>query len=157
MQLVQILKTFQTADFSRYYATKDTGKFKATYLPWYSLCDILDEVTEGLWEWSLTASREGERTVIVGNLTIIDENGQRLSKSATGNENDCISSYGDPVSNAEAMAFRRACSKFGIGRELWKKEAPKQSSRPSNQVRPAPANTSQRSMTKEEWEAKFRK
>lgn len=160
MQLVQILKTFQSSDYSEFYSVKDAGKFKATYISWFDLCTILDNATDGLWEWKLIATREGDRVVIVGELTVIDSEGNRLTKSATGNENDVVMSYGDPVSNSEAMAFRRAAAKFGIGRELWGKEKPNrpnQQTRPVNQVRSAPANTSQRTMTKEEWEAKFRR
>jgi hypothetical protein len=156
MQLVQILKTFQSSDYSEFYSIKDAGKFKATYISWFDLCTILDNATDGLWEWKLIATREGDRVVIVGELTVIDSEGNRLTKSATGNENDVVMSYGDPVSNSEAMAFRRAAAKFGIGRELWGKEKP--ANRPSNQVRPAPASSrSEGTMTREQWEAKFRK
>ncbi|WP_228016134.1 hypothetical protein [Synechocystis salina] len=31
---------------------------------------------------------------------------------------------GDPSSNAEAMALRRCCAKFGLGRDLWRKDKP---------------------------------
>lgn len=155
MQLTQILKTFRTSDYSRYYSQKDCGKFKATYISWFDICNILDEATDGLWEWRITATREGDRVVIVGELTVIDSEGNKLTKSATGNEADVIMSYGDPVSNAEAMCLRRAAAKFGIGRELWEK--PVNQVKPSNQARPAPVNTSQGTMTRQEWEAKFKR
>jgi hypothetical protein len=150
MQLVQILKTFQTADYSEFYSIKDAGKFKATYISWFDLCTILDNATDGLWEWKLIATREGDRVVVIGELTIIDDSGNRLTKSATGNENDVVMSYGDPVSNSEAMAFRRAAAKFGIGRELWGKEKPaNRSARPASQsqvVKNTPGTIS-----KDEW------
>jgi len=33
-----------------------------------------------------------------------------------------LSSYGDPQSNAESMAFRRAAARFGLGLHLYEGE-----------------------------------
>ncbi|AIE76191.1 hypothetical protein D082_50290 (plasmid) [Synechocystis sp. PCC 6714] len=31
---------------------------------------------------------------------------------------------GDRLSNAEVMALRKCCAKFGLGRDLWRKDKP---------------------------------
>ncbi|WLT40311.1 hypothetical protein NON20_24525 (plasmid) [Synechocystis sp. B12] len=38
-----------------------------------------------------------------------------MTRQATGTEDIDCNSYGDPSSNAEAMALRRCCAKFGLG------------------------------------------
>lgn len=53
-----------------------------------------------------------------------------FSREATGCELLDCGSYGDPVSNAEAMAFRRAAAKFGLGRSLYDKTTRSASARP---------------------------
>ncbi|MGC9506191.1 hypothetical protein [Baaleninema sp.] len=42
-------------------------------------------------------------------------------RHATGTEELNCNSYGDPSSNAESMAFRRAAAKFGLGLYLYQK------------------------------------
>lgn len=46
-----------------------------------------------------------------------------VSRSATGMEDVVVTGYGDPSSNAESMAFRRAAAKFGLGLYLYRKDA----------------------------------
>jgi hypothetical protein len=91
---------------------KKTGE--VDFIPWHYLCEILDDLAPG-WEWDLNCDYHGDRTVIVGKLTIHGSD-RSISRSATGNEDSNCSDFGDPCSNAEAMALRRACEKFGIGR-----------------------------------------
>jgi hypothetical protein len=38
-----------------------------------------------------------------------------ISREATGTEDEELKGYGDPSSNAEAMALKRAAAKFGLG------------------------------------------
>ncbi|MDJ1185868.1 hypothetical protein [Roseofilum casamattae] len=45
-----------------------------------------------------------------------------ISKQIKGNKIDDVSGYGDPCSNAEAMAFRRCCGKSGLGLDMWNKK-----------------------------------
>jgi hypothetical protein len=60
------------------------------------------------------------RTVIEGRLTLRAAEGNFV-REATGTEDNEIDSWGDPSSNAEAMALRRCCAKFGLGLHLWEK------------------------------------
>lgn len=104
--------------------SKGSKSGEVDYITWHGLCEILDIYAPG-WEWEVTAGYHGNRTVIVGKLTIHGSDGS-ITRSATGNETEDCGSYGDPLSNAEAMAMRRACAKFGIGRYLWSKDKPQQ-------------------------------
>lgn len=125
------------------------------YIPWYKLCDLLDQRTDE-WQWeivSMTLSQD--RIFMVGKLTIFADDGVMI-QSATGTELLNCSSYGDPSSNAEAMCLRRACAKFGMGRELWDKDTKTKTQ--TRQVRqPKPSNTRQvkGTLTREEFLAKF--
>ncbi|HLO52522.1 MAG TPA: hypothetical protein VK211_29250 [Kamptonema sp.] len=101
------------------------------FIPWPNLCRILDQYTGGNWEWKIRSQFMGDRTLIEGSLTIHGSDGS-LTREATGNEMSDCSDFGDPSSNAEAMAFRRAAAKFGIGLHLWDKKSK------SNQQNSAP-------------------
>lgn len=110
---------------------------KVGYLPWYTVCDILDKYAPG-WRWEIVSTtiapgftvqrtnRNGEartiesmgRLVLVGRLTIPTSHGP-ISRDATGCEDLLVAGYGDPSSNAESMAFRRAAAKFGLARYLY--------------------------------------
>ncbi|KAJ0754569.1 putative DNA repair RAD52-like protein [Helianthus annuus] len=46
----------------------------------------------------------------------------RLFRESTGTSSVNESGYGDPVQRAEAMAFRRACARFGLGLHLYHEE-----------------------------------
>jgi hypothetical protein len=133
--LEQILKSFGQT-FDQYIEQKPVyskGSKSGTveYIPWFSLCDILDTYAPG-WEWSITCDYHGDRTVVIGTLTIHGSD-RSISRSATGNEDSNCGNFGDPCSNAEAMALRRACAKFGIARYLWAKDdKPKSDQSPSN-------------------------
>ena len=42
-----------------------------------------------------------------------------IFREATGTEDEELKGYGDPSSNAEAMALKRAAAKFGLGLYLY--------------------------------------
>ena len=64
--------------------------------------------------------QSNNRLFLVGRLTIPTCKGN-IYREATGTEELACSSYGDPSSNAESMAFRRAAARFGLGLYLYKK------------------------------------
>jgi hypothetical protein len=120
----EILKSFNNP-FTEYLEqkpvySKGSKSGNVDFIPWHYLCDILDTHAPG-WEWDITCDYHGDRTVVTGRLTIHGSD-RSLTRAATGNETNDCGSYGDPVSNAEAMALRRACAKFGIARYLWAKD-----------------------------------
>lgn len=112
------------------------------FIAWYNLCDLLDDIV-GIdsWEWEVRdVVQVGNRLTLTGILTIHAED-KSLTRMSTGTEDLDCSSYGDPSSNAEAMALRRCCAKFGLGRDLWRKE--KGNSSNSNSSKPKPKTIQQ--------------
>jgi hypothetical protein len=132
------------------------------YVAWPAMCRLLNQNTAGYWEWKVRTQFMGDRTVIEGSLTIHGSDGS-LTREATGNEGSDVDGYGDPSSNAEAMALRRCCAKFGLGLSLWEKAKPSTSAPKSNGfVKSAIANSngngkSKGTLTREEFEARFNK
>jgi hypothetical protein len=43
----------------------------------------------------------------------------KIFRESTGSASVDDTGYGDPVQKAEAMAFRRACARFGLGLHLY--------------------------------------
>jgi len=103
------------------------------FIPWFSAAAILNKYAPG-WEWrikDLTFSLD--RVFLVGQLSVPTSNGV-IVREATGTEllkrekeNRQTReielkeiAYGDPTSNAEAMAFCRCAAKFGLGLYLYK-------------------------------------
>jgi Rad52/22 family double-strand break repair protein len=115
-------------------ATRKQGNATLTYIPWYKVNGILDKYAPG-WCWELTRLElNGDRLFISGRLTFPTADGV-VWREATGTEllkevvrdkttGEPISrelAYGDPSSNAESMALRRAAAKFGLGLYLYDK------------------------------------
>ena len=91
-------------------------------ISWINTCTLLDErCGKGCWSWHIDNLKQiGERFVLAGTLTIYGDD-RTLSMSASGSESLNLTGYGDPSSNAEAMCFKRAACRFGLGRnDLWK-------------------------------------
>ena len=106
----------------RYLATRKQGGTILTYLPWHTCCKLLDRCAPG-WDYSISnVHTTSDRIFITVRLTIRAEEGD-ISRDATGTELLNCGSYGDPSSNAEGMATRRAAAKFGLARYLYEKDA----------------------------------
>ena len=100
--------------------TKEIKGNKITYIPWYAANRILSKYCLG-WTWEIVnVQSTNDRIFLVGRLTIPTSEGN-VYREASGTESLNCSSYGDPSSNAESMAFRRACAKFGLGLYLYDK------------------------------------
>lgn len=104
---------------------KKLGKNKgySSFLPWYRTVAVLDKYVLG-WEWKIISVQYTEDKVhLIGRLTIpasdgvfsrdaiAEENLKRFDPD-TGEIKDIA--YGDPVSNADSKAFRKAAAKFGL-------------------------------------------
>lgn len=116
------------------------------YLPWYEAVRILNKYAPG-WTWDVRQLHTTtDRLFLTGRLTIPTAEGN-VYREATGTEllkeekaiwigekpnqqllKDDFDrpitepkelAYGDPSSNAESMAFRRAAAKFGLGLYLY--------------------------------------
>lgn len=100
------------------------GKGNAQFISWHSVIRILDKYCPG-WSWEIKQmSHSEDRLFLVGRLTITAKDGIFFHE-ATGTEvlkkDDKEISYGDPSSNAESMALRRAAAKFNLGLYLYSK------------------------------------
>lgn len=113
----------------RHLETKPDGNGGTlTFIPWYRAKKYLDHYTNGHWSKDLELWTTGRRIFVRVRLTI-DAADATVSRSATGTELlqkvDANTGetkeipYGDPSSNAESMAFRRACANFGLGLDLY--------------------------------------
>jgi hypothetical protein len=99
---------------------KKIGSATVQFIEWHTACKILDKYAPG-WEWQIASiTLSSDRIFLVGVLTIPTSDGT-YQRSATGTELLSCSSYGDPSSNAESMAFRRCCAKFGLARYLYQR------------------------------------
>lgn len=130
-------------------STRRQGGTNLLYLPWYEANRILDKYAPG-WTWKIrTLTAVGDRLFLVGRLTIPTCEGN-IYREATGTEllkeekevwlgekpdrhllKDQLGrpvtearelAYGDPSSNAESMAFRRAAARFGLALYLYDKD-----------------------------------
>lgn len=105
--------------------SKKTG-VRVTYVPWPILNKLVDHYTRGYWNYAVTSIEfDAHRIYVTVRVTIHGIDGT-LHRDAVGTEfqdsgRDPIV-YGDPSSNAVAMAFRRALARWMLGLDFWIKE-----------------------------------
>jgi hypothetical protein len=168
MKLQQILERLKEPIPASKMSSKVLKGNRIDFVSWVDLIDLLNE-RAGIadWDWEIKTIFEagnlktkhysyqdqdlgkidieessGKVLTVVGKLTIHGED-KSLSREATGLEELNCSSYGDPSSNAEAMALRRCCAKFGLGLDLWRKDS-----------KPTSNGRGKGELTKEQWLAK---
>lgn len=95
---------------------------RINFITWYHAVKYLDLYAPG-WSGEVRQVAEiGGRVIVVYRITIPCLEGL-VYREATGQESDWDeeeeTKYGDPSSNAEAMAFKRAAAKFGLGLYLY--------------------------------------
>jgi len=110
------------ADFCRSaLAQRKQGGTTLTYIAWFDVNKLLDYYAPG-WEGEVSKIvTTSDRVFVTYKLTIHAAEGS-FSREATGTELLNCSSYGDPTSNSESMAFRRAAARFGLGLGLYQKD-----------------------------------
>ena len=146
MTLNDILTRLKEPVAPSYISQKKVGNSVLDFISWFDYCDILDERCGlGNWSWEIVSTTISDnRYFMTGRLTIVGTD-RSVSQDATGTEILNCSSYGDPSSNAEAMALRRACAKFGLARELWRKD------KPNNSYQSKPKPMAKNEITREQW------
>jgi len=110
-------------------ASRKQGGKEITFIPWNQVNRVLDKYAIG-WSWTITnILTTDDRIFLSGRLTIPTCDGD-ISREATGTEELKETTrdgeireraYGNPSSNAESMAFRRASARFGLGLYLYDK------------------------------------
>jgi TATA-binding protein-associated factor Taf7 len=117
--ILEILADLQKPIPKRFIKSKTLKGQRIDFVSWYSYIRLLEFYAPG-FSWEVRTHYNGDRTVIEGRLILRAAEGNFI-REATGTEDNEIDSWGDPSSNAEAMALRRCCAKFGLGLHLWEK------------------------------------
>jgi len=120
-QIAEILADLSKPIPKKYLDTRKQGSANLTYLPWYNAVKLLDRCTGGHWDYSISQMHTTDRIFLTARITIHAAEGT-FSREATGTELLNCGSYGDPSSNAESMALRRAAAKLGLGLYLYEKD-----------------------------------
>ena len=101
----------------RHIRTRKQGGAVLSYIEWHTAAQYLDHYAAG-WSWQIVSIREhGGLTVVHGALSIPATDGS-VTRHATGIEDTDHNAYGDAVSNASAMAFKRGCGDVWISAAL---------------------------------------
>jgi hypothetical protein len=104
----------------RHLKTRKQGGHDLTYIEWHTAVKYLDHFAPG-WSYAVkSVSQVGNLVTVVASISIPCLEGV-VTREATGCEDSDAKGYGDPVSNAEAMALKRAAAKFGCGLYLYQK------------------------------------
>lgn len=97
--------------------------FSVKYVPWHIVNRIMNLHAP---EWSgevrsITFSADGKSVSVVYRVTLYGTDAE-IYRESTGTASTDDKGYGDPVQKAEAMAFRRACARLGLGLHLYHEE-----------------------------------
>ena len=123
--LNEILTDLRKPISAEHLKQKQAGKTSVTYLPWYNAIKYLDHFAPG-WTYEIReishypTGTEGGKIALKVRITIPTAEGE-FFREAVGNESDDKEGYGDPFSNSESQALRRAAAKFGLGLYLYDK------------------------------------
>lgn len=102
-------------------ATKTQGGTTIQFLHWQTVARLLDTYAPG-WHGAVVGlTSVGPACVLTYRLSIPAAEGL-IVREATGQEDEEMKGYGDFSSNSEAMAFKRAAAKFGVGAYLYDKD-----------------------------------
>src|SRR5262249_27621352 len=98
----------------RHLKTRKQGGATLIYIDWHCAVRYLDLFAPG-WSYAVkSVSLVGNLVTVIAAISIPCAEGV-VVREATGCEDADAKGYGDSVSNSEAMALKRAASKFGLG------------------------------------------
>ncbi|KAJ8629497.1 hypothetical protein MRB53_022820 [Persea americana] len=118
--LSEILKELNRKVPDSFIKVRSEDGFSIKYVPWHIVNRIMNLHAP---EWSgevrsITYSADGQSVSVVYRVTLYGTDAEIYRESSgTASVND--TSFGDPVQKAEAMAFRRACARLGLGLHLY--------------------------------------
>ncbi|KAK1433403.1 hypothetical protein QVD17_10313 [Tagetes erecta] len=101
----------------------EANGFSFKHVPWHIVNRIMNLHAP---EWSgevrsIVYSADGKYVTVTYRVTIYGTDAE-LYRESTGTTSVDDVGFGDPVQKAEAMAFRRACARFGLGLHLYHEE-----------------------------------
>jgi hypothetical protein len=104
----------------RFIKTRQQGKQDIAYLEWHTVCRFLDFYAAG-WQFEIRSIQVlGELVVITGRLSIPCAEGW-VYRESCGSEPVDTKAFGDAISIAEQMSFKRCAARFGLGLSLYQK------------------------------------
>jgi hypothetical protein len=99
-------------------ASRNGGEI--TFIEWHTAVRFLDFHAPG-WSYAVkSVAQVGHLVTVIASISIPCAEGV-VTREATGCEAVKTTGYGDAVSNAEAMALKRAAAKFGLALHLYQK------------------------------------
>ncbi|KAK9748938.1 hypothetical protein RND81_02G091700 [Saponaria officinalis] len=118
--LSEILKQLNKKVPDKLIRVRSDDGFSMNYIPWHIVNRIMNLYAP---EWtgevrSITYSPDGKSVSVVYRVTLHGTDAE-ISRESTGTVSVDDKGYGDPVQKAEAMAFRRACARLGLGLHLY--------------------------------------
>lgn len=113
-----IVKDLSKPVAKRHLRSRRQGGKEISYIAWHDAIKYLDHYAPG-WNYEVRSLNSiGGNLILTIRLSIPCLEGL-VYREATGQENEEKETYGDPSSNAESMALRRAAAKFGLGLYLY--------------------------------------
>ena len=114
----EIVKDLSKPIAQKHLRKRRQGGKEIIYLAWHDAVKYLDHFAPG-WCYEIRSiDSVGGKLILTIRLSIMCAEGI-VYREATGQEDENTDSWGDSSSNAESMALRRACAKFGLGLSLY--------------------------------------
>ena len=134
--IAEILADLSKPIPNKYLDTRKQGNANLNYLPWYNAVILLNRCTGGHWDYQIIhIHTTSDRIFLTARISIYaaegtfsrDASGTELLKETRWNKETKTKefvelSYGYSSSNAESMALRRCCTKFGLGLYLYDRD-----------------------------------
>jgi hypothetical protein len=99
--------------------TKGGGKVQLSFINWRTAQRMLDHYAPGWQGYVTNIALSADRTAVSYQLGIPTSDFGMVWRTATGTDDEDDGGYGDPVTNAEQQAFKRAAARFGLGLYLY--------------------------------------
>lgn len=114
----EIVKDLSKPVAKRHLRNRKQGGKEVNYIAWHDAVKYLDHYAAGWCYEVRSIDSIGGKLILTVRLSIVCLEGI-VYREATGQEDEDKENYGDPSSNAESMALRRAAAKFGLGLYLY--------------------------------------
>ncbi|MBF6596243.1 MAG: hypothetical protein IVW51_17590 [Thermaceae bacterium] len=99
---------------------KRTGQERQlAFINWRTVQRLLDLKAPGWCGQVTTIALSANRCAVSYELTIPTADAGHVTRAATGTDDEDDEGYGDPITNAEQQAFKRAATRFGLGLYLY--------------------------------------
>lgn len=114
----EIVKDLSKPVAKRHLRKRKQGGKEIFYIAWHDAIKYLDHYAAG-WNYEIRrVDSIAGKLILTVRLSVPCLEGI-VYREATGQEDEDLEIYGNSSSNAESMALRRACTKFGLGLDLY--------------------------------------